>query len=266
MARTVALVVVLLVVGLGLWEVVRPVLALVSQGAPARADELVVAIVAAVALAITAWLAAGVVVVALASVPGRLGRAAAGVADVLTPWALRRVVGVALGVTVAAGVTPGASLAAPGPPSMVVVLDQPDPGFAPLPDPGWGVDAGSGIDAGSGVGGPGVGGGPDDGIPAASAPDPGWVPAPPVVRPQPDLRVLAPSRPGKAADDVVEVVVRRGDTLWSIAARHLGPRPSEAEVARAWPAWYAANRAVVGDDPDRLRPGQVLRAPEGVVS
>ena len=60
--------------------------------------------------------------------------------------------------------------------------------------------------------------------------------------------------------------MRRGDSLWSIAARHLGPDASDAEIARAWPAWFEANRDVVGDDPDLLRPGQVLRAPEGVVS
>ena len=59
--------------------------------------------------------------------------------------------------------------------------------------------------------------------------------------------------------------MRRGDTLWSIAARHLGPDASDAEIARAWPAWFEANRDVVGDDPDLLRPGQVLRAPQGVV-
>jgi nucleoid-associated protein YgaU len=62
------------------------------------------------------------------------------------------------------------------------------------------------------------------------------------------------------------VVVRRGDSLWSIAARHLGPDASDAEIAGAWPAWFQANRDLVGDDPDLLRPGQVLRAPEGVVS
>ena len=63
-----------------------------------------------------------------------------------------------------------------------------------------------------------------------------------------------------------EVVVRRGDTLWSIAARHLGPDPSDAEIAQAWPAWHDANREVVGPDPDVLLPGQVLRAPRAVVS
>lgn len=57
------------------------------------------------------------------------------------------------------------------------------------------------------------------------------------------------------------VVVRRGDSLWVIAARHLPARTGHAAVARAWPRWYAANRDVVGSDPDLIRPGQRLRAP-----
>ena len=128
----------------------------------------------------------------------------------------------------------------------------PDPGFAPLPDPGL---APVPIPART---------------PAAEGPTgrgPGWVPGPPVVRAHPDVRVLSPApRPRATRDAPAEVVVRRGDSLWSIAARHLGPDASDAEIAGAWPAWFQANRDLVGDDPDLLRPGQVLRAPEGVVS
>lgn len=57
------------------------------------------------------------------------------------------------------------------------------------------------------------------------------------------------------------VVVHRGDTLWGIAARHLGPGAEAAEVAAAWPRWHAANRAVIGHRPDLILPGQVLRPP-----
>lgn len=147
----------------------------------------------------------------------------------MTPVAARRLVGLLLGVTVAAGVAPGASVAAAPTAASVAQLDRPDPAFAPLPDPGW-------------------------------------VPEPPTVRPQPDLSVLARAPRATTSEDGREVVVRRGDSLWSIAARHLGPDASDAEVARAWPAWFAANRDVVGDDPDVLRPGQLLRVPEGVLS
>lgn len=58
-----------------------------------------------------------------------------------------------------------------------------------------------------------------------------------------------------------QVVVEAGDSLWRIAARHLGPDASTADVAAAWPDWYAANLGVIGDDPDVLQPGQVLTVP-----
>ena len=57
------------------------------------------------------------------------------------------------------------------------------------------------------------------------------------------------------------VVVRRGDTLWDLARRHLPAGATDAQVARAWPLWYAANRAVIGPDPGLLLPGQRLRVP-----
>jgi hypothetical protein len=56
-------------------------------------------------------------------------------------------------------------------------------------------------------------------------------------------------------------LVRPGDCLWLIAARRLGPQASAAEVAREWPRWYAANRQLIGADPDLIRPGQALVAP-----
>jgi hypothetical protein len=60
-----------------------------------------------------------------------------------------------------------------------------------------------------------------------------------------------------------QVIVRPGDTLWQIAARHLGPAATEAQVAADWPRWYAANRLVIGDDPGLITPGTVLHAPAG---
>ena len=93
----------------------------------------------------------------------------------------------------------------------------------------------------------------------ATLPDPGWVPAPPVVRPQADPRPLTGGqRPATAPPGWV---VRQGDTLWDIALAHLHPDATVTEVAAEWPRWYAANRAVIGPDPDLLQPGQVLRAP-----
>ena len=55
--------------------------------------------------------------------------------------------------------------------------------------------------------------------------------------------------------------VRPGDTLWDIARRHLDGRPSDAAIARAWPRWYAANRALIGSDPNLILPGMRLLIP-----
>lgn len=56
-------------------------------------------------------------------------------------------------------------------------------------------------------------------------------------------------------------VVRHGDTLWSIAARHLGPDATTTQIATEWPRWYQANRHLIGADPHRILPGERLRAP-----
>ncbi|WP_030150001.1 LysM peptidoglycan-binding domain-containing protein [Oerskovia turbata] len=59
----------------------------------------------------------------------------------------------------------------------------------------------------------------------------------------------------------VSVVVLRGDSLWSLAARALGEGATDAQVAAEWRRWYAANAEIIGQDPDLIRPGQVLQAP-----
>ncbi len=60
-------------------------------------------------------------------------------------------------------------------------------------------------------------------------------------------------------------VVVAGDSLWSIAERALleatGAAPTAADVAAYWPVLHAANRDLVGPEPDLIRPGQRLRIP-----
>ena len=69
-------------------------------------------------------------------------------------------------------------------------------------------------------------------------------------------------RPAPGASAVADTVrVRPGDSLWRIAARHLGTDPPDAAVARAWPRWHRANRAEIGPDPGLVVPGQLLHAP-----
>jgi nucleoid-associated protein YgaU len=61
-------------------------------------------------------------------------------------------------------------------------------------------------------------------------------------------------------------VVRSGDSLWCIAERILAVRTdgtvTGSDVARFWPAVYEANRALIGEDPNLIFPGQTLQIPE----
>jgi LysM repeat protein len=59
--------------------------------------------------------------------------------------------------------------------------------------------------------------------------------------------------PGTAARPAARYVVQPGDTLSGIAAR--------LAVRGGWPALYAANRHVIGPDPDVIHPGTVLVLP-----
>lgn len=91
-------------------------------------------------------------------------------------------------------------------------------------------------------------------------PEPGWTPTqPPAVEPADRTPLLMPCH--TPSDQAQTVTVRRGDSLWSIAARHLGEGTNAAAIARAVPAWHNANRSVIGDDPDVLLVGQVLHVP-----
>ncbi|CAN5506502.1 hypothetical protein BH23ACT6_BH23ACT6_02010 [soil metagenome] len=62
--------------------------------------------------------------------------------------------------------------------------------------------------------------------------------------------------------DSSEVVVLRGDSLWSISAEELGPDASDAQIAARWPQWYEANRLTIGPDPDVILPGHILTHPD----
>lgn len=68
-------------------------------------------------------------------------------------------------------------------------------------------------------------------------------------------RVTSPERaPQRALDSGAVVTVRPGDTLSAIAAG----------LGLDWQALYAANREVVGSDPDLIRPGQRLVVPSHI--
>lgn len=73
------------------------------------------------------------------------------------------------------------------------------------------------------------------------------------------------TRPASGTADKT-VLVRPGDTLWDIAARHLtAPHPNgsldSGAVQRTWRALYVENKSQIGPDPDLIQPGTVLRLP-----
>lgn len=55
-------------------------------------------------------------------------------------------------------------------------------------------------------------------------------------------------------------VVTSGDSLWSIVHER-SPAADDADVAAQVRAWYRANRAAIGPDPDLIHPGQRLDPP-----
>ena len=67
--------------------------------------------------------------------------------------------------------------------------------------------------------------------------------------------------PPRRPVDKTEVVVHRGDSLWAIAARRLPADADPAQIERAWHQWYSTNKAVIGDDPNLILPGQLLLPP-----
>ncbi|HET6817416.1 MAG TPA: hypothetical protein VFH66_09365 [Mycobacteriales bacterium] len=111
------------------------------------------------------------------------------------------------------------------------------------------------------------------GIPSpalAASPGDAGHPRPPLVAPErpaaepfdwPSPDATPPPSTLRRPPSAPYVTVRHGDCLWSLAARSLGRGATPAAVAAAWPRWWAANRSVVGTDPDALRPGERLRVP-----
>lgn len=67
--------------------------------------------------------------------------------------------------------------------------------------------------------------------------------------------------PAPTMEPPTVVVVEPGDTLWAIAAQSLPGDATDAEIAAACARWYAANRAVIGPDPNLIFPAQQLVPP-----
>ena len=194
------------------------------------------------------WLGVAVFLEAASVLPGAAGRGFAAVAAKSSPLLMRRIVQAAIGFSVLAGpLTAGSALAA-GPStntSTSTQVDRPNSLAAPaLTD-----TSAAPLTL-------------DRPVTAFIA-----TPPPPVAKQSSAgsaalVTGIAHRDSGEPGDRSTDgYVVRRGDTLWDIAARHLGPGASAVDISRAWPAWYDANRAVIGPDPGVIRPGELLSAP-----
>lgn len=214
------------------------------------------------------WLGLGLALSVLGALPGALGQLCRLLADRVAPAVIRKAVALVLGTTLTAALVPGTAIAAiagmghraPGPspvatathPVSALALAAPDASFRSVLDP---PENGKGWDA---------------------APRPVWLPE----RPASPQLPGSPQGPGSpegsrssggtgsspsssrpAPADSESLVVHRGDALWSIAARQLGPSARAVDIDAEWRRWFAANADVIGDDANLLLPGQVLRRP-----
>lgn len=214
-------------------------------------------------LLVLAWWGAGAASALLSALLLRGGkRRAARVVGRFSPAFLRRLAAAALGVQLAAAPLPVLASPPPGPgPLGAGPVSSAPAGTAPAGtdshaalvsrspavDPGWQPSPSAGAGAA----------GSTAAVSGEETADPGWKPSPAPV----DSSLLIPGRPPSLTAPGSTVTVRAGDTLWDLAAAQLGSLATDHEVARHWPAWHEANRTVIGPDPHRLLPGQVLAVP-----
>ncbi|MBB3086089.1 hypothetical protein [Geodermatophilus sabuli] len=240
------------------------------------AETLLLAGVAAVAWGVWAWGVLGLLLTAASAAPGVAGSVARAVTRRLLPAGARRAAAVALGVGLVAGAPlltacgPGAAHAGPAAATPAAV-DRPT---LPPTAADWPSQVADWPTA------PASTPAPTAGAPAATPPPtalpttalPTTAPpttAPPTAAPPSSPDVAALTAPGAVPDWPMPApgsrVVLRGECLWDIATADLrqrtGRSPIGSEVAAAVHAWWQANAAVIGPDPDVLLPGQVLRPP-----
>ena len=225
--------------------------AIAAAGPASPADGILIVVALGGAL-LSLWVGLGTALSALSALPGALGQASTLLAGRIAPTAVRKVVAFVLGTALSAALVPGTAVARTGheaPRAAVVASAQyaagalgsavdsaPNASFSLVSDAVHTSDTIHAIQA----------------IQARNetdrAPAPSWSP-----------ERSTPS--ANSGDRVVELVVHRGDSLWSIAARHLGPEATTSQIDAEWHRWFAANRLVIGNDPNAIRPGQVLSSP-----
>ena len=224
----------------------------IATAGPASPADGILLVVALGGALLSLWVGLGTALSALSALPAALGQASTLLAARIAPTAVREVVAFVLGTALSAALVPGTAVARTGheaPRAAVVASAQyaagalgsavdsaPNASFSLVSDAVHTSDTIHAIHA----------------IQARNetdrAPAPSWSPE--------------RSRPSASSGDrVVELVVHRGDSLWSIAARHLGPEATTTQIDAEWHRWFAANRLVIGNDPNAIRPGQVLSSP-----
>ncbi|MCU1675729.1 MAG: Peptidoglycan-binding lysin domain protein [Frankiales bacterium] len=194
-------------------------------------DEALVTVAWLVGWVAVAWLTVITLLAAAAAAPGMSGACARWVLRLLAPRAVRRALEVALGVSLVAGPAfTGSAMAVPPAAAHRAVLSIPH------------------LDR------------PLRTIPSLDRPS---LNGPSLDRPSLDRPSLdRPSLDPPAGESTVRpVTVHPGDSLWLIAARHVGDDATDAQIAAEWPRWYDANRESIGADPDLIRPGQRLEPP-----
>ncbi len=190
------------------------------------ADVAVTELAAAALWLAACWLAVGLVASGVAAMPGAGGRAGRRLAAAVLPRAVYRLVAGATGLGIVLSPVAAGAVRAPAPSATATPAW---PTSDPVAAPRWPTG------------------------PLQQAPH----------HPQPhhsQPHHSPPKQPSPQPASASQVVVAPGESLWSIAADHLH-RPSPQRVAAAWPRWYAANRAVIGTDPNHIVAGEVLNPP-----
>jgi hypothetical protein len=194
-------------------------------------DVLVISAAGLLAWAVWTWGTLGLALTAASALPGVLGGAARLALYVVLPAGARRSAALALGL----------GLGIAGPLLGTAALMTPTPAAA---------DSWSSSTAGTDLDWP---------VAPHAVPVPDW---PSAAVPQAGPAPEWPAAPPAAGTHVVV----RGECLWHIASDRLlaehGRMPTNGEVATATQAWWHANADVIGPDPDRLLPGQVLSPPD----
>ncbi|SET59604.1 LysM peptidoglycan-binding domain-containing protein [Geodermatophilus poikilotrophus] len=199
----------------------------------AGAEGVLLAGVAVLAWVVWLWGALGLTLTALSALPGAAGTLARALTRWVLPGGARRAAALALGVGLVTGgpLLAGCTPASGALPRAVAVASA------------------------------------DVAVPPAQGSVADWpaTPAPEPRSDQPPSVTAVPDWPATPAPLPGEHVVLRGECLWDIAAgdlaRRTGSTPTDGEVAASVDAWWHANAAVIGPDPDVLLPGQVLRPP-----